>query len=526
MSDSVQQTLFALDCGATNWRLYRVEYRVSNQSARIINEPQPASLTSFIDRKLPAAICLNPEGTDLDSFGDIAQQQQEDEQNRDRVREYFKPCIGSHLEKNPLPHQIRYTHAQALLYTKMLLTALIKQLRQEKWRSQDFDERVFFTFAYPVHWKLDHEGKIFEDFKLSVLSCFGESFSQIRFVPEPEGAILSLQRRGLLECQGNNNSTIIVDVGGSTTDIVAGEVDPLGGRLNFIGRYGEPFGGGLYDFELAKFIADNMNIPASALADDPSALVTLRVFGQRLKESLSRQLLNPNKITLPAQRMMTLVMRDGTPYRRNVVLDEEKFKNLTQRLHVSFENLISHALSKISLREQDIGQVVLVGGGSQLFTIVEYLRNRFGNQKVILADNSDEIVAQGIGLEYEASFNKPEQTSSLSIDYLNSKPVENTSISGPNGGWKLECVGKPIFVVSGKITRIGRGETNDIWMDDIKASRFHAEILLKDGQLEIVDKGSTNGTFINGDRLTPNQPQTLLSNDEIMIGKTIFICKQ
>jgi hypothetical protein len=90
MPGSIQQTLFAFDCGATNWRLYRMEYRVDSTSAQILGEPQPASMTSFVDRRLPAVICLNPEGTALESFGDVAQQQLEDEQNRERVRDYFK----------------------------------------------------------------------------------------------------------------------------------------------------------------------------------------------------------------------------------------------------------------------------------------------------------------------------------------------------------------------------------------------------------------------------------------------------
>ena len=147
MTGSEQQTLFAVDCGATNWRLVRLEYLSSSTGGELLGEPQPASLTSFIDRKLPAVICLNPEGTALESFGESAQQQLDDEQNRERVRDYFKPCIGSHIELNPLPHQKRYTHAQALQFTQMLLKAMLEQLRQEKWRGGVFRPAIVVQFC-------------------------------------------------------------------------------------------------------------------------------------------------------------------------------------------------------------------------------------------------------------------------------------------------------------------------------------------------------------------------------------------
>jgi molecular chaperone DnaK (HSP70) len=526
MTDSMQQTLFAFDCGATNWRMYRMEYRVDSTSAQILGEPQPASMTSFVDRRLPAVICLNPEGTTLESFGDVAQQQLEDEQNRERVRDYFKPCIGSHLDQNPLPHQKRYTHAQALQYTQMLLQNILEQLRQEKWHAGSFDDRVRFTFAYPVHWRSDHEGKVFEGFEKIVKGCFEESFNQIRFVSEPEGAILSLQHRGLLNAQGDGTVTLIVDVGGSTTDIVAGNVDPQTGRLHYIGRYGEPFGGGLYDSELAKYIADNLNIPASAFADDPSALVALRIFGQRLKESLSRQLLHGTQANQTHQRTVTLVMRDGTVYRRVIGLDETKFRSITSDLDRGFENLIGRALSTINLKEQDVGQVVLVGGGAQLFTIIGHLRQRFGKDKVILADNPDEIVVQGIGLEYGAFMENIEPTVHFPGEVPKPKTPAEGSPAHPESGWRLVTADNREIPLRSGVTKIGRGEGNEVRIDDLKASRFHAEIHTAGEELAVVDLGSTNGTFINDKRLPPHQPQTLVAGDEIVFGKTKFVCNR
>ncbi|MBN1305910.1 MAG: FHA domain-containing protein [Anaerolineales bacterium] len=515
-----QQTLFALDCGATNWRLYRCAYQWNGTLARLMGEPQASPLTSFSDRKLPAVLSLNPSGAALEGYGESAQQLLENEQARERVREYFKPCIGAHLEKKPLPHQKRYTHAQALQYTCFLLTAVLEQIRKEKWRGEPFDDRLWFSFAYPIHWQYDHNGVTYKEFRELVKGCLGKDFNQIRFVAEPEGAILSLQHSGVLEKHKDNNLTLIIDVGGSTTDIIAGEVDQKSGRLNYLGRYGEPFGGGLYDAELAKYIADELNIPASALADDPTALVSLRVSGQRLKESLSRQVLSSIQDNCVHQRTVTLVMRDGSVHRRLVTLDQAGFHRLTDHLDQDFKRLVNNSLETIAIAPSKIHQVVLVGGGAQLFTIMNYLRELFGEDRVLLADNPDEVVVRGIGLEYQASF---EDTAGTIVFPPQINPENSTqkSVFQPSP-WHLKQKEEQVQLPIG-ITRLGRSQSSDLQVDDLKASRLHAELSASQDTLELADKGSTNGTYVNDQRIKSNEPVPLKPDDVIGIGKARFV---
>ena len=224
-----------------------------------------------------------------------------------------------------------------------MLDAVLAQLLREKWRTGSFDERAVFSFAYPVHWQTAHEGVIFDDFSKVVKNCLPEEVHEnIRFVSEPEGAILSLKRQGLLQHLTPGKSTLIVDVGGSTTDLVAGEVDSRSGELIFMGRYGEAFGGGHYDTQLANSIADELRIPASAIAEDPGALLSLRIVAKRLKESLSRQLLFDEDTSRVPQRTVTLVMRDGEIFRGMIKLEKEKFQDITSSLHRIFTNLIEN----------------------------------------------------------------------------------------------------------------------------------------------------------------------------------------
>ncbi|HEV2581329.1 MAG TPA: FHA domain-containing protein [Ktedonobacteraceae bacterium] len=69
---------------------------------------------------------------------------------------------------------------------------------------------------------------------------------------------------------------------------------------------------------------------------------------------------------------------------------------------------------------------------------------------------------------------------------------------------------------------IGRRADNILVLEDAKSSSHHAEIRPMGEGYCIVDLGSTNGTFVNEQRLGSNTPQTLNANDIIRIGDTRF----
>jgi pSer/pThr/pTyr-binding forkhead associated (FHA) protein/S1-C subfamily serine protease len=66
---------------------------------------------------------------------------------------------------------------------------------------------------------------------------------------------------------------------------------------------------------------------------------------------------------------------------------------------------------------------------------------------------------------------------------------------------------------------IGR-QNADLLLDDPQVSRRHAVVRAVDGELEIEDLGSANGTFVNGARV--ESPRRLSAGDEIAIGPTVL----
>jgi len=85
--------------------------------------------------------------------------------------------------------------------------------------------------------------------------------------------------------------------------------------------------------------------------------------------------------------------------------------------------------------------------------------------------------------------------------------------AGPN-------IGK-VFPLEGPEISIGREGTNTIAINDVEVSRKHARMELRGPAYLIQDLGSTNGTFVNGQRVT--SPQVLNPGDSISLGEGIVL---
>lgn len=82
------------------------------------------------------------------------------------------------------------------------------------------------------------------------------------------------------------------------------------------------------------------------------------------------------------------------------------------------------------------------------------------------------------------------------------------AITGPGRGAR--------YLLDGSEITIGRSQESQIFLDDITVSREHAVIRKIDKGYEVEDRGSLNGTYIDG-KLTTKA--LLMDGEELQIGK-------
>jgi hypothetical protein len=70
---------------------------------------------------------------------------------------------------------------------------------------------------------------------------------------------------------------------------------------------------------------------------------------------------------------------------------------------------------------------------------------------------------------------------------------------------------------------IGRDQRNDLVLESSSVSRDHAALTLRDDRWYVEDRGSFNGTFLNGTRVQPGTPLPLRHADRIGIGTETLI---
>jgi hypothetical protein len=428
------------------------------------------------------------------------------------VREFFKPSIGSHLLEKPSPHQQRYSHFEALLFTRLLLKTLIDQIREEKYNAEPFDDNIHFSIAYPDRWVSENEGKIFDDFYHVILECFPAEISdQVHFIPESEGVILGLRDQALLDQFHSREVNLILDVGASNTTVYARKFNSETGILDNINRYEEPFGGGLYDALLAKYLSDELQIPAKELTADPSAFMALRIWGQLLKESLSRMILGGEETVdvLSEQQTVTLVTKNNQVFRKNISIKLDEFSQLNRPLDQAFQDVVSRALDAMQIDEDAVGRVILLGGGALQPGILEGIKSRFGKDRVIFPDHPEEIIVRGIGLAFTGSV-------------TDQAGMDNKRKQRKKTDWRLVHENGNIVDIKQEIMIAGRSNQSDIKLESSKCSRTHALIRLEANALTMIDLRSKNGTFINNSQVPPNKPQKLEDGDQIRFGDQKF----
>ncbi|HEV8593086.1 MAG TPA: FHA domain-containing protein [Pyrinomonadaceae bacterium] len=76
-----------------------------------------------------------------------------------------------------------------------------------------------------------------------------------------------------------------------------------------------------------------------------------------------------------------------------------------------------------------------------------------------------------------------------------------------------EAKQKRLEFEAGTRVSVGRTKENDIPIDDPSVSKFHASVMVNsDGRIVVADTGSTNGTFVDGERIAYGKAMTVNRN--------------
>lgn len=120
--------------------------------------------------------------------------------------------------------------------------------------------------------------------------------------------------------------------------------------------------------------------------------------------------------------------------------------------------------------------------------------------------------------EPTAGVNKFVQADSALNDALSRFDLRHQNPKGDQlvvalAGTSAEC--KERFNLRAGVTTVGRAETSDVCLEAQGISRHHATVTVQNGEVRLRDEGSSNGTFVNGQRI---QESTLKDGDIVNFG--------
>lgn len=139
--------------------------------------------------------------------------------------------------------------------------------------------------------------------------------------------------------------------------------------------------------------------------------------------------------------------------------------------------------------------------------------------------NGDIVRFGQVSLEFQTPKRKEKQQQRPPSDPVRRKKEELKPEPAPLNtvpeAWLIGTNGEAFPIRAGKNT-IGRQDDNSIVLNEVTVSRHHASITYEKGSFTIEDLGSSNGTFINGEKIGPGK-HVISIGDRLRFGSTEFV---
>jgi pSer/pThr/pTyr-binding forkhead associated (FHA) protein len=141
--------------------------------------------------------------------------------------------------------------------------------------------------------------------------------------------------------------------------------------------------------------------------------------------------------------------------------------------------------------------------GPEVMTI-----NHHDGTTVDIADEPTSAIPRPVLGDRHSSLGPQKQSSMAAVEFVPPGAATLLISRGPNSGLK--------FLLDQPVTTVGRHPRSGVFLDDITVSRRHAELRWANGEVRVVDVGSLNGSYVNGQAV---ESTILVPGDELQFGK-------
>jgi molecular chaperone DnaK len=209
----------------------------------------------------------------------------------------------------------------------------------------------------------------------------------MRIINEPTAAALAygLDKKG-------NETVLVFDLGGGTFDVSILQIGD--GVVEVRATAGDThLGGDDFDRRIVDYLADEFQRDNGIdLRADPQAL-------QRLFEAAEKAKVELSAVTQTTVSLPFITADAAGPKHLNTTLMRSTFDQITADLVERTTGPVKQALEDAKLTDNDIDEVILVGGSTRIPAVQNLVRRMTGGKDPNMTVNPDEVVALGAAVQ-------------------------------------------------------------------------------------------------------------------------------